>query len=203
MTETDAAVPHRDVAGQTDLRTADHLAACRSGVVPARRTSCCAHPFSRSWSPPPLPSDTQLKRLVDRFLPRAGLPVVAYFAAVIGALNLASLFSSPVAELALEGAAALAAGAWCALNFWRCRHAHCLVTGAGWLGLGLLALVGAGLGHSVVGGHERGAFVAVLAIGCLFEAAWQITQGTNAMTRARGDRRRREGDLRVTRSSLI
>ena len=72
---------------------------------------------------------------------------------------------------------------WCALNFWRCRHAHCLVTGAGWLGLSLLALVGAGLGHSVVGGHERGVFVVVLVIGFIFEAAWQITRGTNAMTR--------------------
>jgi hypothetical protein len=79
-------------------------------------------------------------------LPRAGLPVVVYFAAVIGTLNVAPLFSRPAAELALEGTAALAAGGWCALNFWRCRHAHCLVTGVGWLGLSLLALVGAGLG---------------------------------------------------------
>jgi hypothetical protein len=79
-------------------------------------------------------------------LPRAGLPVVVYFAAVIGTLNVAPLFSRPASELALEGTAALAAGGWCALNFWRRRHAHCLVTGVGWLGLSLLALVGAGLG---------------------------------------------------------
>jgi len=89
---------------------------------------------------------------------------------------------APPAELALEGAAALAAGGWCALNFWRCRHAHCLVTGAGWLGLSQLAFVEAGLEHSVIGGYERGVFVVVLVIGCVFEAAWQITRGTNAMT---------------------
>ena len=94
----------------------------------------------------------------------------------------ASLVSNPAAEPALEGAAALAAGGWCALNFWRCRHAHCLVTGVGWLGLSLLAFVEAGFGHSVIGGYEQGAFVVVLVIGCVFEAAWRITRGTNAMT---------------------
>lgn len=87
-----------------------------------------------------------------------------------------------IKALALEGAAALAAGGWCALNFWRCRHAYCLVTGAGWLGLSLLAFIEAGLGRSVIGGYERGAFVVMLALGCLLEAAWQITRGTNAMT---------------------
>ena len=44
------------------------------------------------------------------------------------------------------------------------------------------AFVEAGLGHSVIGGYERGAFVVVLVIGCVFEAAWQITRGTTAMT---------------------
>jgi hypothetical protein len=57
------------------------------------------------------------------------------------------------------------------------------VTGVGWLGLSLLALVGAGFGNSVVGGRERGFFIAVLVSGFIFEAAWQITHGTNAVTR--------------------
>jgi hypothetical protein len=35
-------------------------------------------------------------------LSRAGLPVVVFFAAAIGTLNLASLLSSPAGELALE-----------------------------------------------------------------------------------------------------
>jgi hypothetical protein len=181
MTEVDTAAARRNIA-ETGLREPDHLAARRSGLVPADRASCCARCASKSWSPPPLPADTQLKRLVDRFLPRAGLPVVAYFAVAIGTLNLASLLSDPAAELALEGAAALAAGGWCALNFWRRRHAHCLVTGIGWLGLSLLAFIEAGLGHSVIGGYERDLFLLMLAIGCVFEAAWQITRGTNAMT---------------------
>lgn len=182
MTEVGAVAARRDVAEEIGLRGPDHLAARRSGPARADRPSCCARRSSKGWSPPPLPADTQLKRLVDRFLPRGGLPVVVFFAVAIGTLNLASLLSNPAAELALEGAAALTAGGWCALNFWRCRHAHCLVTGVGWLGLSLLAFVEAGLGHSVIGGYERGVFVVVLVIAFVFEAAWQITRGTNAMT---------------------
>ncbi|HEX9355657.1 MAG TPA: hypothetical protein VF933_17795 [Streptosporangiaceae bacterium] len=159
MTEVDTAAARRDMAEETGLREPDHLAARRNGPVPDDRPSCCARRSSKGWSPRPLPADTQLKRLVDRFLPRAGLPVVVFFAAAIGTLNLASLMSNPAAELALEGAAALAAGGWCALNFWRCRHAHCLVTGVGWLGLSLLAFVEAGLGDSVIGGYERGVYL--------------------------------------------
>ena len=35
------------------------------------------------------------------------------------------------AELAADGVAALAGAAWCGVNFWRCRQAHCLVTTPG------------------------------------------------------------------------
>jgi hypothetical protein len=52
------------------------------------------------WQPPGW-------RLVDRFLPGGGLPVVVFFAVTIGTLNLASLLSNPAAELGLAGAAAL------------------------------------------------------------------------------------------------
>jgi hypothetical protein len=115
-------------------------------------------------------------------LPRAGLPVVVFFAVAIGTLNLASLVSNPAAELALEGATALAAGGWCALASGGDLASTAWVTGVGWLGLSLLTFVEAGLGHSVIGGYERGVFVLILAIGLVFEAAWQITRGTNAMT---------------------
>ncbi|MEA2535512.1 MAG: hypothetical protein QOJ93_3323, partial [Actinomycetota bacterium] len=36
-------------------------------------------------------------------------------------------------ELAADRLAALAAGTWCGLNFWRRRQAHRLVSAAGWL----------------------------------------------------------------------
>jgi processive 1,2-diacylglycerol beta-glucosyltransferase len=41
------------------------------------------------------------------------------------------------------------------LGIWRCRNVDCLVTGAGWLALSLLALAGAGLWHNVISGYDR------------------------------------------------
>jgi len=61
---------------------------------------------------------------------------VAYFAAVAGLFGLAQNLPTP-AYLAVDATAFAAGGIWCALNFWRCRQAHCLLTGSGWL---LLAL---------------------------------------------------------------
>lgn len=133
------------------------------------------------WSPPDQPADTPLKRRFDRMLPRTGLAAVACFAAVLGLLSLAPHLPLR-AGLAADGLAALAGGAWCGLNFWRCRHAHCAVTGAGWLALSLLAFTEADIGHSVIAGDEQPVFLAVLAAALIFEAAWSCVRGTNAVT---------------------
>jgi hypothetical protein len=133
------------------------------------------------WSPPDRPADTPLKRRADRMLPRTGVAAVACFAAVAGLLTLAPHLPMR-ADLAVDGLAALLGGAWCGLNFLRCRHAHCAVTGAGWLALSILALTGAALGHSVIAGYEQPVFLAVLAAGLIFEAAWFCACGTNAVT---------------------
>jgi len=84
-------------------------------------------------------------------------------------------------RLGADAVAFLAAGGWCALNFWRCRHAHCALSGADWLALGVLALAEAGLGHSLIGGYEQPAFLGVLVIAVIFECAWYLQHGTNAM----------------------
>ena len=133
------------------------------------------------WSPPDLPADTALKRRADRLLPRSGGPAVVFYAAVVGLLLLAPHLPMR-AELATDGLAALAAGAWCGLNFWRCRHAHCIVTSAGFLALSVLAFTEAALGHSLIAGYEQPVFLAVLAAGLVFEAAWRWLRGTNAVT---------------------
>ena len=86
------------------------------------------------------------------------------------------------ASLGGDGLAALVAGGWCSLNFWRCRQAHCLVTGAGWLVLALFAIVETGIGRSVIHGGEQIIFLAVLAAGLLFEGGWYLTQRTNAFS---------------------
>jgi hypothetical protein len=80
----------------------------------------------------------------------------------------------------VEGIAFAAAGGWCALNFWRCRHAHCLVSGLGWLALSVLTFIETGIVHSVIGGYKQPAFLGVLAVALVFEGAWYLERGTNA-----------------------
>ncbi|HEV2377343.1 MAG TPA: hypothetical protein VGS19_34915 [Streptosporangiaceae bacterium] len=116
-------------------------------------------------------------------LPRSGLPAVAYFAVVIGLLGLAQTLPSP-AYLAVDAAAFLVGGSWCALNFWHCRQAHCLITGFGWLLLALFAAVEAGRGRSMIDGDEQLVFLAVLAIGMVFEAIWYLVHHNTAVTPA-------------------
>ena len=141
---------------------------------------CCGSSGGRGWSPPALAADTPLKRTVDKVLPRRGMAFVAYFAVVVGLLVLAPRF--PAREhLAVEGFAALAAGSWCGLNFWRSRHGHCLVTGPGWLILGLFTLAEAVVGRSLILGCEQLVFVGVLLVGCIFECGWYIARGANAL----------------------
>ena len=132
------------------------------------------------WSPPDLPADTSLKRYVDRLLPRTGWAALLYCAAVVALLNIAPHLPER-GNLALDGLAALAAAAWCGLNFWRCRHAHCLVTSTGWAALAILAFVEAGLGRSLISGYEQPVFLAVLAAAVVFEIAWRLARGSNAI----------------------
>lgn len=137
------------------------------------------------WSPPDLPADTRLKRWVDRVLPRTGLPALLYLALVIGLLNLAPHLPRR-AELGADGLAALVGGSWCLLNYWRCRHAHCLVTAPGWLALAGFSWLEAGLGRSVIGGNEQLVLLAVLVLGLAFEGGWYLARGTNAVTCLQG-----------------
>lgn len=78
--------------------------------------STCAPPSLWGWSPPPLAADTRFKRLVDKLLPRTGLPVAIFFGSVIGLLVLGPHLPRRE-ELAVDGVAALAAAGWCSLNF--------------------------------------------------------------------------------------
>jgi hypothetical protein len=152
----------------------------KPNVFAQRAIACC-------W-PSALPADTQGKRRVDRLLPHRLLPAVAYFAGVAGLLCLAQALPAP-ACLAVDAAAFLLGGAWCALNFWRCRQAHCLITGVGWLLLSLFAATEAGVGHSLIGGAERLVFLAILAVGCVFECVWYLVHRSNAVTPPGGHHR--------------
>jgi hypothetical protein len=122
-----------------------------------------------------------LKRRVDALMPRTGLPLVVFYAAVIVLLNVGALLPKWL-DLVAVGVASLAAGAWCGVNFWRCRHAHCLVTGPGWLALAGFAFLEAGLGRSLIYGDEGLAFLGVLAVGLLWEGVWYSAHRTHAMS---------------------
>ena len=132
------------------------------------------------WSPPARNADTALKSRVDHLV-LGNVVAVMTFVVVIGLLNVAPHLPLR-AELATVGLAALIGGGWCLLNFWRCRHAHCLVTGPGWLALSAFAFVEAVLGHSVIGGDEQLVFVGVLGAALVFEAVWRLTRHTKAVT---------------------
>lgn len=145
--------------------------------------ACCG------WSPPDLPADSTAKARVDRLLPRTGAGAIVYFVAVAGLLGLAGHLPSRLG-LVTDGVAAVAAGGWCLLNFWRCRHAHCVVSGAGWTALAVVAFTAAAIGHSLIGGHEQLGFLVVLIVALGFEAGWYLRHDTNALispsTRGRG-----------------
>jgi hypothetical protein len=131
------------------------------------------------WSPPSLPADTVTKQRVDRI--RVGnLAAIGVVAVVVGLLNLVPHLPLR-ASLATVGVAGLAAGGWRSLNFWRCRHAHCLITGPGWLAFGLFAFGEVVVGHSVIGGYEQPVFMAVLGTAVAFEIFWYLIRHTNAV----------------------
>ena len=131
------------------------------------------------WSPPSLPADSTMKRRVDRV--RLGnLAAASVLVVVVGLLNLAPHL--PVqSALVVVGLAGLTAGGWCSLNYWRCRHAHCLITGPGWIAFGAFALVEAIIGHSLIAGYEQAVFFGILAIAVLFEISWYLGHHTNAI----------------------
>ena len=185
MTSERTAAPYAgELPPDTAAMDADHLVTCRLPAcvpcLPAARGRDERRGALWGWSPPDLAADTPMKRRVNRLLPRSGLPTVACFAAVIAVLSLAPHL--PVRTgLAADGLAALAGAAWCGVNFWRCRHAHCAVTSTGWLALSLLAFAGAGVGHSLIGGYEQPVFLAVLGVALAFEAVWRCVRGTGAL----------------------
>jgi len=132
-------------------------------------------------SPPRVDPDGHLERLADRLLP-TGVGQWIFFGAVVAAVSLAPNLPRRWA-LALAAVATLAASAWCLVNFWRCREAHCILSGSGWALLGALGLVETGVGHSLVGDYGGALFFAVLVLAYSFEFVWRARYGTNALTR--------------------
>ena len=130
-------------------------------------------------SPPRLRADTRLARFADWIQPRGAWQYV-YFAAVAIAIGIAPSLPTR-AGLLLDAAATFAGSAWCLVNLWRCREAHCLVTGFGWAALFVVEVAELAIGRSVTRGSDGLIFVAILIAAVCFEWGWQLRFGTNAL----------------------
>jgi hypothetical protein len=132
-------------------------------------------------SPLPMAADTRAKRVAYRLMP-TGRGQWVFFAAVAIAITAApGLPREP--GLAVDLVATVAASAWCLVNFWRCREAHCIVTGIGWTALAVLIAIELAVARSFVLGSEGLVFLAILVVGVGFEAQWRLRHGTNALVR--------------------
>jgi hypothetical protein len=129
--------------------------------------------------PPPLTADTRGKQIADRVLPK-GIAQCIYFAIVAAGVAVApTLPLRPGLGLAL--AATVAASSWCLVNFWRCREAHCVVSGVGWAALAALEVIELSLGRSFLFGSEGLFFVAILIVALGFEGLWRSRHGSSAL----------------------
>lgn len=146
-------------------------------------TKPCGPTALFGWSPPASPADTRARRLVDTYF-LGSIPTVVTFVLASALVNIAPHVATLVQFLLLTAVASLLAGGWCATNFWRCRQAHCLIDGIGWLALAAFSLVEAAIGRSFTGDNEGTIFTAVLVVSLGFEFIWTRTHGTNAVGRA-------------------
>jgi hypothetical protein len=131
-------------------------------------------------SPPHLPGETRAKRAVDWLLP-TGWWRCPFFIAIAAGVS-AAPYLPVVPGLVLGAAVTLAASAYCLLNFWRCREAHCVVSGIGWAALGVFEIAETVIAHSLIHGDEGLAFVAVLVVAIAFEVFWRLRHGTNVVS---------------------
>lgn len=131
-------------------------------------------------SPPRLQADTRVKSAVDRFLPSGGWRCAFFIAIAVGISAAGRIPTTP--GLVLGTATTLVASSYCLLNFWRCREAHCIVSGIGWAALGLFEATEIALGHSLIHRNEGATFLAILVIAVAFEAFWRTRHGTNVLS---------------------
>ena len=130
--------------------------------------------------PTPPPTNAR-QRLADRYRDLTG-PVFRMPLGVLVAIGVAVAAGRlPVrAGMALDALFLITIGIYCAANFWRCREAHCVVTGTGWTATGLAAIVAA------VGGYAWNdllwiSFLAVWVVGVAFEFTVRRRTGSNAL----------------------
>ncbi|MGC1185168.1 MAG: hypothetical protein WBA31_08470 [Candidatus Dormiibacterota bacterium] len=151
--------------------------------LPVRRpdgwlSACCD---AVMCSPPALVSESRTTEIVDRILPKGAWRCVFFVAVAMGV-------GGP--NLLVGAVTTLAASTYCILNFWRCREAHCIVSGIGWAALATFEFVEVGYGRSLIRGSESLAFLVILGLAISFEVFWHVRHGTNAVSLSVSPRRR-------------
>ena len=145
-------------------------------------TPDASQPRPSLFCSPPTPSaESRMQRLADRALPRGRAQWI--FFAVVGVVVAFAPNLPFRAAMAAGALATTAASAWCLVNFWRCREAHCIVSGVGWGLLIVVESVELAIGRTLTFGSDGLIFLAILVIALAFEVWWRWRHGTNAVRR--------------------
>lgn len=131
--------------------------------------------------PPSLPVTSRRHRLADRFRSRVDSIGTTGVLAVVFVVALGASLLPGHISVWIGTTVYLAVGLYCSVNFWRCREAHCIITGIGFTLLGLALLVEALGIHTVIGEYNGPIALGVLALAMAFEAVWRARHGTKAV----------------------
>ena len=132
-------------------------------------------------APAAAPPTNALERALDTYTNlTAPLLRGCFLFPILAAVVLVSFRLGTPGGLWLAAAYFLVFGGYCLANFARCREAHCVVTGWGWLALAVIGAWSA-IDDRAILGVLWNAFAVVAIIGFAFEAAWTRLRGTHAL----------------------
>ena len=138
-----------------------------------------------SCGPPPPSPRNRFERALDAYTNLTAPFVRGCFVFVTVALVvLASSRLGRAGGVPVQAAFLLLIATYCLANFARCREAHCIVTGLGYLSFAIVGAWAVFAGRDVRSG-EWIAFLAITLLGHAFEALWRRARGTNALRLAR------------------
>ena len=132
-------------------------------------------------APPRRPAHNRVERILDWYVTLTApflRGCMVFF--VVGAVAVVSVRLGPTAGLALTAAYLTVHSTYCLSNFVRCREAHCIVTGSGWLVLAVVAAGGAVMGQDIRP-EVWDTFLVVSAAGFGFEFVWKAARGSSAL----------------------
>lgn len=133
------------------------------------------------WShPPSLPATSRGRRGADKALRSVDSSGRLGLLALVLAFVLAFVLPDGIG-IWFAGVLYLAVGLYCSVNFWRCREAHCVITGGGFTVLGLAVLAAAVGMPTVIAAYASPIVLGILVLAVAFETTWRARYGTKAV----------------------